>query len=243
LPFLLKFTLALISKTHVQSIVERNYAKMAKIILAINNPIVSAGMRTVVEQNFSDEVETVESMPQLRLAVNEHPDSIVVLGCSLAGDATVENWRRLKRRHEDIKLIVWGKRYQDVLDFQCGVQEVDGYLLESGSSQELVTAISSLRQGSVFVAAPIAEYLAKNPYGDKRRNIVEQLSDRELQVMQMIGRGVRVSEIAEHLCISSKTINTFRYRIFAKLNINSDVQLSHLALRAGLVELLEFEGV
>lgn len=72
--------------------------------------------------------------------------------------------------------------------------------------------------------------------------MVDMLSERELQVAQMLSRGIRVREISRHLCISSKTINTFRYRIFSKLGIDGDVQLSHLAIQSGLVDLIQFEG-
>ena len=67
--------------------------------------------------------------------------------------------------------------------------------------------------------------------------MINSLSERELQVTQMLGRGIRVVEIAKHLNISSKTVNTFRYRIFQKLGVAGDVELTHLAIQSGLVDL------
>jgi two-component system invasion response regulator UvrY len=66
---------------------------------------------------------------------------------------------------------------------------------------------------------------------------LRNLSDREVQVTQMIGRGIRVAEIAKHLNISSKTVNTFRYRIFAKIGVSGDVELAHVAIQTGLIDL------
>ncbi|RUO81259.1 helix-turn-helix transcriptional regulator [Idiomarina tyrosinivorans] len=214
---------------------------MSSIILAVPNAIIRTGMQTLLEQNFNDDCVTVTSVNQLRQACHNHDDAIVILFSRLGGDATVELWRRLQRRHCELQLIVLGETYQDVLDFQCGLPQVDAYLLNDGRPEELISAVRALKTGCVFVASGVAEYLAKNPRTPNKQGLVDRLSDRELQVAQMLSRGVRVVDIAKHLSISSKTINTFRYRIFAKLGINSDVQLSHMAIQAGLVDLIQFE--
>ena len=215
---------------------------MNRIILAIPNPITSAGMAAVIQQHFHTQIEVVNSMNALRQACYKYDDALVILSSQLSGVATVEHWRRIKRRHIDLQLIVWGRNQQDILNFQCGISQVDGYLLESSNSDELVQALKTLKTGSIYVAAPVAEYLARNPRSREQQGMVDALSDRELQVAQMLSRGIRVREIAKHLCISSKTINTFRYRIFSKLGIDGDVQLSHMAIQSGLVDLIQFEG-
>lgn len=215
---------------------------MNRIILAIPNPITSAGMETVIQQHFHTQIEVVSSMNDLRQCCYKYDDALVILSSQLSGVATVEHWRRIKRRHVDLQLIVWGRSQQDILNFQCSVSQVDGYLLESSNSKELVQALKTLKTGSIYVAAPVAEYLARNPRSRHKQDMVDSLSERELQVAQMLSRGIRVREIAKHLCISSKTINTFRYRIFSKLGIDGDVQLSHMAIQSGLVDLIQFEG-
>lgn len=214
---------------------------MDHIILAVSNPLLSAGMANVLEDNLGHTMETVTSLKQLRLACQQHDDAIVVLCSQLGKDATVETWRRIARRYPELKLVVWGQTHQDVLDFQCSVAKVDGYLLASSSSQELKDAVLALKQGSVYVASSVAQYLAQNPHTNRMVTMAERLSERELQVAQMISRGVKVSDVAKHLSISSKTINTFRYRIFSKLGVQGDVQLAHLAITNGLVELNHYK--
>lgn len=209
---------------------------MHHIILAVSNPFTSAGMAAILEDGLSHNIETVTSVLQLRTLCNKYDDAIVILCSQFSQDSTVEIWRRLIRRYKELRLIVWGKCYQDVLDFQCSIPHVDGYLLESSSGQELKEAVFAIKRGSVYVSSPVACYLAKNPHIDRTTPMVGRLSERELQVAQMISRGVKVSEIADHLNISSKTINTFRYRIFSKLGVQGDVQLTHLAISNGLVE-------
>ncbi|WP_404402822.1 response regulator transcription factor [Idiomarina seosinensis] len=209
---------------------------MNHIILAISNPVISAGMASILHNGLSHSIETVTSLLQLRTACNKHDDAIVVLCSRLGADGTVEAWRRLARRYKELRLILWGKGYQDILDFQCSVPQVDGYLLESSSGHELKDAVMALKNGGVYVAAPVARYFVQNPHLNHNTPIINKLSERELQVAQMISRGLKVSEIANYLNISSKTINTFRYRIFSKLGVQGDVQLAHLAINSGLVE-------
>lgn len=209
---------------------------MNHIILAVSNPLVSAGMAAILEDKLGHSIEIVSSVMALRKACHARDDAIVVLCSQLGGDSTVETWRRMSRRYKELQLVLWAKSNQDVLDFQCSVPKVDAYLLESSSGQELKDAVLALKHGGIYVAAPVAQYMAQNPQVARHRPIIDRLSERELQVAQMISRGVKVTDIANHLSISSKTINTFRYRIFSKLGVHGDVQLTHLAIQSGLVE-------
>lgn len=223
---------------------------MTPIILAVTSELIRAGMEHVLTQPAQSQsahhqqhrvVASVGNFNDLRGVVRNNPYATVILCSQLSGDATIESWRRLQRRYPDLQLLLWGKSFQDVLDFQCSVNHVDGYLLENGNTEELLSACHAMRQGQMYVASAVAEYFARNPRNDHRQQLLENLSERELQVTQMLGRGLRVAEIAGHLNISSKTVNTFRYRIFSKLGISGDVALSHMAIRAGLVDVMNFE--
>jgi len=72
----------------------------------------------------------------------------------------------------------------------------------------------------------------------KEQSPFDSLSQREVQVMLMVAQGQNVHEISEHLCLSSKTVSTYRYRLFEKLDVDNDVALTRLAIRYGLVELV-----
>jgi len=215
---------------------------MTPIILAVTSGLVRAGMEHVLSAKKDYEiVASVSSFNELRTATREHSFATVILCSQLSGDATIESWRRLVRRYPDLMLLLWGKSFQDVLDFQCSIPQVDGYLLDNASSTELTDAMGTLSTGHMYVAASVAEYFARNPRSHVEKSVLDQLSERELQVTQMLGRGIRVAEIAEHLNISTKTVNTFRYRIFEKLGVVGDVALSHVAIKAGIVDIMNFE--
>ncbi|MDX1706929.1 LuxR C-terminal-related transcriptional regulator [Pseudidiomarina sp.] len=210
---------------------------MTDFIVAVSSDLLRAGMYATLTTNNYRIAACVTNFNQLREAAKDAPCATVILCSHLAGDGTIETWRRLQKRYCDLQVLLFAKHFQDILDFQCNLKQVDGYLLENSSEQEFLAAIASLNRGHMFVATAVAEYLARNPRQTEQVRLLKSLSDREVQVTQMLGRGIRVAEIAKHLNISSKTVNTFRYRIFAKLGVNGDVELTHIAIQTGLVEL------
>lgn len=214
---------------------------MTDFIIAISSDLVRAGMYATLKSNNYRVVASVSSLQQLRDEVKSYPYATVILGSHFGGDGTIETWKRLQRRHQGLQLLLWARNFQDVLDFQCNLKQVDGYLLENSNYDVFLEACASVNRGQMYVAQAVAEYFAKNPRRNEQVRVLQSLSDREMQVTQMIGRGMRVADIADSLNISSKTVNTFRYRIFQKLAIRGDVELTHLALQSGLIE-LDFAG-
>lgn len=212
---------------------------MTDFIIAIPSDLLRSGMYTTLSSGNKKYrvVASVSTINELRDEVKNHPFAAVILSSRLAGDGTIESWRRLHRRYNDLQLILWAENFQDVLDFQCNTHAVDAFLLANASYEEFERACANTSRGQMYVASAVAEYLAKNPRSQNFRRLMKSLSDRELQVTQMLGRGIRVVDIAKHLNISSKTVNTFRYRIFQKLGVAGDVELTHLAIQSGLVEI------
>ena len=114
-----------------------------------------------------------------------------------------------------------------------------GYITKSASRSELIRAIKTIYQGQHFISSDIASKMAIRQIDDKGANVFDSLSERELQVCLKIISGVKAQEIAEDFHLSAKTVNSYRYRIFEKLNISNDVELTHLAVKHGLLSLTE----
>lgn len=107
-----------------------------------------------------------------------------------------------------------------------------GYVTKGTNASELLDAISMVSKGEHYISKDIAQKMALSKFSiDDQGSPLGELSDRELQVAQMIVDCKKSNEIAEHLNVSPKTVSTYRTRIFAKLNIDSDVELIHLAVR------------
>ncbi len=108
-------------------------------------------------------------------------------------------------------------------------------LSKGAAPQEVVSAIRSVYSGQRYIASDIAQQMALSQIEPaKTETPFASLSERELQIMLMITKGQKVNEISEQLNLSPKTVNSYRYRMFSKLNIHGDVELTHLAIRHGL---------
>ena len=110
-----------------------------------------------------------------------------------------------------------------------------GYLTKSAGPDEMINAIRSVNSGQRYITPEIAQQMALNQFKSPDENPFNSLSERELQIMLMITRGERVPDISEQLSLSTKTINSYRYRMFEKLNVSNDVELTHLAIRHGML--------
>lgn len=112
-----------------------------------------------------------------------------------------------------------------------------GYVTKGAGFDDIIKAINTVLAGSLYMSSDIAQQLAlRNFSGEKDASPFEQLSERELQTAIMIANGSKVHQIADSFCVSPKTVNSYRYRIFDKLNINSDVELALLAVKHKMIE-------
>lgn len=148
-----------------------------------------------------------------------------------------EATRRMLRFNPDLKIIILTAHNHDPFPARFMKAGAAGYLTKNCGADEMVQAIRSAFSGQRYMSPEIAQKLAITMYSGKTDSPIDRLSDRELQVMLMITKGQKVQDISEELCLSPKTINSYRYRLFEKLNAKTDVELTHLAIRLGLVEI------
>ncbi|HLF66982.1 MAG TPA: LuxR C-terminal-related transcriptional regulator, partial [Gammaproteobacteria bacterium] len=117
-----------------------------------------------------------------------------------------------------------------------------GYITKGSSLDEMVQAIRTVFAGQRYLSPEVAQQLALKHFADKEALPFDSLSERELQVMLMITSGVKVQDISDKLCLSPKTVNSYRYRLFEKLGVSSDVELTHLAIRHGMLDTDDMKG-
>ncbi len=113
-----------------------------------------------------------------------------------------------------------------------------GYVTKSTDISEMVTAIRNVFTGKKYIDPDIAQQLALQAIEPESASPFQQLSQREMQIAMMIVHCEKVQTISEKLCLSPKTVNSYRYRMFEKLDISSDVELTHLAIRHELIDTL-----
>ena len=154
----------------------------------------------------------------------------------MPGIGGLEATKKLLRSNPDLKVIALTICDDDLFPSRTLQAGAFGYLTKGATVNEMVKAIRSVYAGQRYISPDIASQLALKHISDQGDSPFDELSERELQVTLMIVNGLKVQEISSRLCLSPKTVNSYRYRIFEKLNIKNDVELTHLAYRHNLVE-------
>ena len=151
----------------------------------------------------------------------------------------IDGWevtRRLKKTAPEIKVIAVTALNSEPLPTRILQLGAMGYLTKDSGVEEMAAAIRKVSKGEKYLSAEIAQKMAINSLVAVEDSPFERLSEREMQVMLMITRGQGVQDIASRLFLSSKTINGYRYRMFEKLGIKNDVDLTYLAMKHRVID-------
>ena len=215
---------------------------MINVLLVDDHDLVRTGIKMMLSGvsgvKVIGEAATGEDAVKLSRTLNPH---VVLMDVKMPGIGGFEATRKLLRLNPDLKVLIVTICNNDIYPARLLQAGAAGYLTKGASMEEMVQAIRAVHAGQRYISPEIASRLAFKHLTDTEDSPFDILSERELQVMLMITKGVKVPEIAERLCLSPKTVNSYRYRIFEKTNVKSDVELTLLALKHGLIEPEEAE--
>ncbi|STX51997.1 response regulator GacA [Legionella busanensis] len=210
---------------------------MIKILIVDDHALVRMGIRRLLEDlPDMDVVAEAASGEEALVLVKSHRPDVVLLDMKMPGIDGWEVTRRLKKSNPHIKIIAVTAICAEPLPTRILQLGAMGYLTKESGVQEMAAAIRKVAKGEKYLSAEIAQKMAINSLMDVQGSPFDALSEREMQVMLMITSGMTVQDIAERLFLSTKTINGYRYRIFEKLGIKNDVELTHLALKHKVIE-------
>jgi len=165
----------------------------------------------------------------------EHEPDVILMDVRMPGIGGIEATRKIHRQFPEIRIIAVTACGDDPFPSRLLQAGASGYLTKGASSDEMVLAVRTVVAGQKYLSPGVAQKLALQNVGSGGSPFSD-LSDREMQIATMICSCKKVQEISDKLCLSPKTVNTYRYRIFDKLSISSDVELTHLAIRYGILE-------
>lgn len=216
---------------------------MVSVILVDDHDLVRMGIKRLLEDIDSiDIVGEANSGEQALILARELKPQVMLMDVKMPGIGGLEATRRLHAAQPETKVIVVTSCTEDPFPSRLLKAGAAGYLTKGAGIDEMVLAINSVARGQRYLSPEIAQRMALNSFsGENTENPLDALSEREMQITMMIVNCHKVQAISDKLCLSPKTVNTYRYRIFEKLNIGSDVELTHLALRHGLVETSDME--
>lgn len=210
---------------------------MIKILVVDDHDLVRTGIVRILSdvKDFKVIAEVGSGEEAIEFCRRNSPD-IVLMDVSMPGIGGLEATRKLTRVCDSAKVICLSMHKENPIPSKIMQAGAYGFLTKDADKAEMINAIYKVNSGQKYIAPEIAQQIAIGSLGLNNDNPFELLSERELEITMMITRGVKVIEIAERLSISAKTVNTYRYRMFVKLNLSSDVELTHLALRHKLIQ-------
>ena len=212
-------------------------ASTITLLIVDDHELLRVGIRKLLEEQKEITViaDTGTGENAVRL-VREHQPDVVLMDVQMPGIGGLEATRKIVRINPNIKVIVVTVCDEEPFPSRLLQAGASGYLSKGASIDEIVQAIHKVHVGQRYISPEIAQRLALKNVSDPEESIFDKLSERELQVLLMITQGLDAQEISEKLCLSAKTIHSYRYRLFEKLKVHNDVELTHLAIRHGIVD-------
>lgn len=210
---------------------------MKRILIVDDHEVVRDGVKRLFEEEarttaFGDASTGSEA---LRL-VSASDWDIIVLDLSLGGRSGLDLLKEIKQVRPRIPVLILSMHSEEQYARRAFKAGAAGYITKDSSGAELSRAIDKVIHGGKYVSPSLAEKLVTYLGKDTDTAPQDALSDREFQVMRLIASGLTVSQIAQHLTLSDKTISTYRARILEKMGMKTNAELTHYAIQNGLVE-------
>jgi two-component system invasion response regulator UvrY len=207
------------------------------VLLVDDHELVRIGIKRLLQDVNGIKVvgEASTGEEAIKIAKELIPD-VVLMDVQMPGIGGLEATRKMIRHNPDIKILALTVFDDEPYPSRLLQAGAAGYITKGCAAEEMVRGIRTVHAGQRYISSEIAQQLALKRFTKAEDSPLDILSERELQIMLMITSGQKVQEISDKLCLSPKTVNSYRYRIFEKLGINSDVELTLMAIRLGLVE-------
>jgi len=210
---------------------------MIRIVLVDDHGLVRTGLRMIIEKQSDLEVigEAEDGERGLSLIKQLKPD-IALVDVHMPGVSGMEVTERVRRSKLETRIVILTMVGEAPFPRRLLEAGASGYLTKGCPAEELVKAIRQVAGGRRYLSADVAQQLALENTPGGEGSPFDELSTRELEVAMMLAQGCNMQNVAERLKLSAKTIATYKYRLFEKLQVNNVVTLAHLAAVHGLMD-------
>jgi len=209
---------------------------MIKVVLCDDHAVVRRGIRDTISEAVDVQVVgEAGSYPELREQLRKTPCDVLVLDLNMPGRGGLEVLAALREEGSPVKALVVSMYPEDQYAIRCLRAGARGYLNKAGEPAEMIAAIRTVQQGRKYVTPEVAQMLVDNLSAPENEELHASLSEREMQTLQKIASGRKLSEIAEELMLSPKTVSVYRARVLEKLHLANNAELTAYAIRNALV--------
>lgn len=207
-----------------------------KVIIADDHAILRAGLKQILSE--TDDILVIAEAQNANEAIKlgSQPDAdVLLLDISLPDRSGIEALKYIKRENSHIAVLMLSMHREDEYAIRALKSGAAGYLCKQSASSELVNAIHTVAKGKKYITPEVAEILANQIGRDDQKAPHELLSDREYQTFIMIASGLSVTDVANKLSLSVKTVSMYRTRLLEKMQLKHNAELTHYAFKHNLV--------
>jgi len=212
---------------------------MIKVIIADDHALMRDGLRRILESARECQFEVVgegcDSATTLAL-VRERDARVLVLDLSMPGRSGVDLIKQIKDEKPALRILVLTMHAEQQYAVRAFKAGASGYLTKECASTELVSAVTKIASGGVYISMTMAERFAQSLNEPADTLPHQRLSDREFEVFRRIASGQTITEIAQELCVSAKTVSTYKVRILEKMQMPHEAALVRYAMRHKLLD-------
>jgi len=209
---------------------------MYKFLIADDHAIVRKGLVQLIREEFYEaEIAEASDSNEVYEKVKEKIWDVILLDISMPGRNGLDILKQLRAEGIKAPILMLSMHPEEQYAIRVLKAGASGFLNKESATAELVSAIQKVLMGRKYISASLAEKLADHAGDKSDKALHESLSDREMQVLQMLASGKTVSEVAEEISLSVNTISTYRARLLEKLSLNNNAELTRYALDNSLV--------
>lgn len=208
-----------------------------RVFIADDHAIVREGLKQILADSRDIVVagEAENGLDAIRLFPKSRCH-VMLLDISMPDKNGIEVLKQIKKEYPDTQVLMLSMHREDQYAIRSLKSGAAGYLTKQAAPKELVVAIRQVASGQKYVSAALAQALAAQVGEDHATPVHDTLSDREYQTLTLIASGKTVSDIAQELSLSVKTVSEYRARLLVKMKLKNSAELTHYAIRNHLVE-------
>lgn len=211
---------------------------MIRILIADDHSLIRAGLKQILSERSNIEVIEAENGKEIFTQLKNYDITAIVLDISMPGRNGLEILKEIKLFYPSIPVLILSVYSEKEYGMRAIKAGADGYLTKDSATENLIFAIDTILSGKKYLSASLAEQMISEITGKQssKPSLHSSLSDREFEILKLIGKGLTPTQIAEQLFLSVKTVSTYRSRILEKMNMDNTSELMHYAIKSGLLQ-------